>query len=356
VARRLGVLACVQWPEKTIPFLMDHLTLEFWLIEREKYERIVNVMLDVVNCLFEEKRRIVAPFAPRIAVFCEVQKSRSVLRKLSQAIGCPEFSVDEDEVAAWASACGDVQIAMRACCLLRRITKEPDSVKCDIVLDTISVIANLLPESMVDTFDDEIALITALFELAALFDRASAHLREFVIAFIRVPQFGQLFNTALELFDRLVISSISDFSLSGDFVLFTLIATQLSSAAAVDRIFSILLRLVRSGFHFPDPSVVCFALQPHLIGAAADEFFELSVLLDPLIVAVPSDFGKTVRALFTKVSVEHSYLILSFFVNCAVVSNDRYYDPVFRIARVVIDKTATDGSRYRRPFSALCQT
>jgi hypothetical protein len=93
-----------------------------------------------------------------------------------------------------------------------------------------SVIANLLSEAKVETFEEELALITNLLELAFLFDPTSTRLCELIR--LLDPQFSLTFTTVLDLFARLVISRIADFSLSGDSLSLPLLSLTLPPSIA----------------------------------------------------------------------------------------------------------------------------
>jgi hypothetical protein len=343
-SKSLCVFICLHSDRETVRFLTDHLKFEFWSFEKQKYAETVNAVLDVVECLVKENPHTIAPFVHYVAVFCAIQRDLPMCKKVGELIGRPEFSEDarlelEDELMKWASSCGDIPLAIRACELLNRVTRSRDSRKCDTALDTISIIAHLLSESKVLEFDEELALVTSLLELAFLFDPGSTRLCEFVIEFVKLntPQFERIFNATLELFDRLIVPRINDFLLSGNFVLFTLISAPLSDASTFDRIFAIILRLLRGGFRFPDQFALCFALVPYLYLAPAPERAELCALLDARVGSLTSDFDRVVLDLFSLIPSENSYLILSFFTKCALAATERYYRIVFRICRLVLD-------------------
>jgi hypothetical protein len=108
----------------------------------------------------------------------------------------------------------------------------------------------------------------------------------------------------------------------------------------VDRIFAILLRLVRSGFDFPSKTAIFFSIIPYLSHAGDEELAELAALLDARISTLPAQFDAIVLDLYSVNSSEQNYLILNFFIGCAVAARDRYYPVVFRISELIVGKLA----------------
>jgi hypothetical protein len=163
-------------------------------------------------------------------------------------------------------------------------------------------------------------------------------LSKFVIEFIQLSasQFSTLFNVAIQLFDSVIIPRVFEYNLIGQSLFYALISAPISSFEIGDLIFTILIKLLRCGFDFPNKTSLFFSLIPYLEFSTEGELFELSDLLDPRIRMIRTDFDQIVLNLYNKNQCEDNYLILNFFMRIVNVFCDRYYEIVFRISEVIV--------------------
>lgn len=337
----LCIFICMQFAQNTTKFLVDHLTFDFWLFEKDFYHETVGNVLNVLFGIFKEKPAILSPFVYDIHAFCLIAPLDLPICQQLRDLLPSEFSAEaENAVLQWATSCGDFRIALNACNVLKNHFQSSSRTKAELALNTISIIAHLLRESQCTDFDEELALMAALLEVAFLSDSFNTRLATFVITFIGLtaPTFAKLFNAAIPIFTAVVIPRISEFSLLNDAIFFTLISAHLSDSTVLNRIFSILLLLLRQGFHFPNLQTLFFALLPYLEFASDDELLELSSLLDSRISKFRVSFESVVLDLYGEIPVDHAYLVLTFFMNCVAADCDQYFPLVFRVCRLIVAK------------------
>jgi hypothetical protein len=340
VSNSLCVFICQQFGLEMVALLLDHLRFDYWYSRPSGYAQLVSAVLEIVLLLIEGKSAVIQPFLPQVFVFCFIHRDAfGCCSKILE--GIEPYTEPCDEILKWAISCSNIPVAMHACSLLKQSIKEPDPDKCDDVLNSISVVCHLLGDVRCTTLSGEIELIATLLDIAYLFGPSSDRLFRYTIEFLSFnhTNLAPIFSASLRLFEKM-IDKCQELTSERDRIFFSLITAHFSDQAVIDLVFRILVRLLQTGFVFPDKTLLLFVLIPSLHFAPKEQVVEIAKILDPRVKSLKTHFDALVIDLSSSLSSEFNYLALAFFMSIMKVSPRMYFRLVFRISQVVIGRFA----------------
>ena len=325
----LCLYICLQYDHIILPLLVEHLKFDYWVHEKMNYRLSVRTVMLIFDILITESYLLVQPYLHYIYFYCYCHSElEKVAADILERIDVNEFSAEQREAIAcealrWTTGCGNAQIALRACMLLRQFDKRPSESKCRVLLNTISCITNILPESKAQVVVNEILLMASLLDMAYFFNPLDERLHSYVVEFLKCNKahLGHIFVAAIDVFNSLwKAGKVWSHDVVGE-VFISLLTAECLNVVTLEKVIDTLISIAEHGSALSDINLLKAALCPPLL---VDKTRQSSIFADTEREALTTSPSTFIQEKLSCLKPESLYFVLSFYVMLATTDPFSY--------------------------------